>query len=133
MKIKKQFPEAFLIKDREALQRYTMELAEFLEGGRRSFSVPVDVKGTPFQEEVWEALMAIPYGETCSYGEIAERINKKSAVRAVGTAIGANPVLMVIPCHRVIGKNGSMTGYRGGIEMKQLLLELERENRRFLS
>lgn len=124
----KRFPTAVLEKNPEALKPYMDELAEYFEGKRRQFSMPADVKGTAFQEAVWEALKEIPYGETCAYSDIAEKIGKPAAVRAVGTAIGANPVSIVVPCHRVIGKNGAITGYRGGIAMKEHLLELEKVN-----
>ena len=122
----KRFPAAVFEKNSEALKPYRDELAEYLEGKLRQFSLPADVKGTPFQEAVWTALKEIPYGETCTYSDIAEKIGKPAAVRAVGTAIGANPVLITVPCHRVIGKNGAITGYRGGIAMKEHLLELEK-------
>ncbi|KON89983.1 cysteine methyltransferase [Sporosarcina globispora] len=125
--LKKYLPSAELIENKEALQPYMIELQEFLLGNRQVFSMDMDVKGTPFQEEVWEALAQIPYGKTASYSDIAEKINRPQAVRAAGKAIGANPLLIAVPCHRVIGKNGSITGYRGGIEMKQLLLELEKQ------
>lgn len=126
----KRFPAEELVENVEALKAYTIELKEYLEGARTDFSLPVDVKGTPFQESVWAALSEIPYGETYTYSNIAEKIGKPAAVRAVGTAIGANPVLITVPCHRVIGKNGAITGYRGGIAMKQHLLELEKEHSR---
>ena len=85
----------------------------------------LDIEGTPFQKEVWQALQEIPYGETITYQEISEKIGRPRAVRAVGTAIGKNPLLMVIPCHRVIGSKGQLTGYRGGLAMKQALLTFE--------
>ncbi|MBS8266551.1 methylated-DNA--[protein]-cysteine S-methyltransferase [Mesobacillus boroniphilus] len=122
----KRLPAAVFEKNAEALKQYMHELTEYLEGKLIDFSLPVDVKGTPFQEAIWTALREIPYGETYTYSDIAEKIGKPAAVRAVGTAIGANPVLITVPCHRVIGKNGAITGYRGGIEMKQQLLELEK-------
>ena len=122
----KRYPDADFVKDAEVLKSYIEELAEYLGGKRTEFSLPVDVKGTPFQEAIWAALKEIPYGATSTYSDIAEKIGKPAAVRAVGTAIGANPVLITVPCHRVIGKNGAITGYRGGIAMKQQLLELEK-------
>ncbi len=121
------FLGCILLQDSDKLQPYTSELIEYLQGVRKSFSLPSDFQGTPFQLAVWHALRSIPYGETKSYSDIAAQINKPSAVRAVGTAIGANPVLITVPCHRVIGKNGALTGYRGGIEMKSMLLQLERD------
>jgi methylated-DNA-[protein]-cysteine S-methyltransferase len=126
----KRYPAAVFEKNSEALEPYMHELTEFLEGRLIEFSLPIDVKGTPFQEAIWGALREIPFGETCTYSDIAEKIGKPAAVRAVGTAIGANPVLITVPCHRVIGKNGGITGYRGGIAMKQQLLELEKEHSR---
>lgn len=125
--LKKYIPAAVLVENKAALQPYMMELQEFLLGKRQIFSMDLDMKGTPFQEEVWEALTQIPYGKTVSYSDIAEKINRPQAVRAAGKAIGANPLLIAVPCHRVIGKNGAITGYRGGIEMKQTLLELEKQ------
>ncbi|MFT9600146.1 methylated-DNA--[protein]-cysteine S-methyltransferase [Mesobacillus sp.] len=122
----KRFPTAIFEKNEEIMKPYKQELTDYLEGKLVQFSLPVDVKGTPFQEAIWGALREIPYGETCTYSNIAEKIGKPAAVRAVGTAIGANPVLITVPCHRVIGKNGAITGYRGGIEMKKHLLELEK-------
>lgn len=126
--MRKRFPYANLIVNEEALMPYINELREYFEGTRQSFSLKIDIKGTPFQEVIWEALKQIPYGKTCSYSDIASLIQRPAAVRAVGTAIGANPVLITVPCHRVIGKNGAITGYRGGMEMKQYLLQLESQN-----
>ncbi|WP_239616572.1 methylated-DNA--[protein]-cysteine S-methyltransferase [Cohnella mopanensis] len=119
------FPGYTLIQDNEKLKPFTDELVEYLEGTRLNFAMPIDVRGTPFQLAVWNALRDIPYGQTKSYSDIAEHIRKPAAVRAVGAAIGANPVLITIPCHRVIGKNGALTGYRGGMDMKTKLLDLE--------
>ncbi|SIQ06349.1 methylated-DNA-[protein]-cysteine S-methyltransferase [Peribacillus simplex] len=127
--LQKRFPNARLIENEKALTPYLKELQEYFEGTRQTFSLPTDVKGTPFQEEIWAALNQIPYGKTCSYSDIAQIIQRPAAVRAVGTAIGANPVLITVPCHRVIGKNGKITGYRGGTEMKQYLLHLEAETK----
>ncbi|WP_057913128.1 methylated-DNA--[protein]-cysteine S-methyltransferase [Peribacillus muralis] len=127
--IQKRFPKAKLAENEEALRPYIQELQDYLKGTRQTFSFPADVKGTPFQEEIWAALKHIPYGTTCSYSDIAQIIERPTAVRAVGTAIGANPVLITVPCHRVIGKNGAITGYRGGTEMKHYLLQLEAANR----
>ena len=88
--------------------------------------LPLDLRGTPFQLSVWEALGGIPYGETTSYGEIAEQVGRPRAVRAVGQAVGANPVAIVLPCHRVIGSSGNLTGYAGGLPLKERLLALEK-------
>ncbi|WP_054955288.1 methylated-DNA--[protein]-cysteine S-methyltransferase [Paenibacillus dakarensis] len=121
-------PGLTMIQDDEKLLPYVEELQEYLAGMRQTLSQPVDIKGTPFQQTVWQALSEIPYGTTWSYSDIAHHIQKPASVRAVGAAIGANPLLITVPCHRVIGKNGSLTGYRGGLEMKTRLLELERQN-----
>ena len=119
-------PGNILICDNEKMRPYATELIEYFQGSREYFTFPLDFQGTPFQLAVWSALCNIPYGQTQSYSEIAEQIKKPTAVRAVGTAIGANPILITVPCHRVIGKNGALTGYRGGIDMKTELLQLER-------
>ncbi|WP_075981255.1 methylated-DNA--[protein]-cysteine S-methyltransferase [Bacillus massilinigeriensis] len=121
----KRYPKRILVEDSETLKIYVDEIIEYLEGKRKIFSVPMDFDGTSFQLAVWNALCEIPYGETKSYSDIADMIHKPAAVRAVGTAIGANPVLIAVPCHRVVGKNGRLTGYRGGLDMKKQLLELE--------
>lgn len=123
----KRFPGSPLVEAGEKLKPYAVELIEYFEGERQSFSVPFDYNGTVFQLAVWKALCEIPYGETRAYSDIANSINKPAAVRAVGAAIGANPVLITIPCHRVVGKDGKLTGYRGGLEMKTQLLDLERQ------
>lgn len=123
----KNYPGSPLIEDTERLKPYAEQLIEYLEGKRTDFTIPSDCKGTEFQTEVWKALCRIPYGETRTYSDIARIINKPKAMRAVGAAIGKNPVMMIVPCHRVIGKNGSLTGFRGGMEMKRRLLELEKE------
>lgn len=124
---KSRFPGSALIRDDEKLQPFAAELIDYWRGTRTSFGVSFDLRGTPFQLAVWNALLEIPYGQTCSYSDIARRIQKPAAVRAVGAAIGANPVLIAVPCHRVIGKNGALTGYRGGMDMKTKLLDLERD------
>lgn len=101
------------------------QLREYFDGRRTSFALPLDVAGTPFQLMVWEALRAIPFGETRSYAEIAANIGRPRAVRAVGAANGRNPVSIVIPCHRVIGSTGSLTGFAAGLDTKARLLALE--------
>jgi methylated-DNA-[protein]-cysteine S-methyltransferase len=108
------------------------QLEEYFTGTRRAFSLRLNPSGTPFQLRVWRALVEIPYGETTSYGELARRIGQPTASRAVGLANGSNPISIVIPCHRVIGSNGSLTGYGGGLPIKERLLELERGVRRLL-
>ena len=106
------------------------QLDEYFAGTRTEFTFPYRLHGTPFQEKVWEALRQIPYGETRSYKDIAEAIGHPKAYRAVGMANNANPIFIAIPCHRVIGANGSLVGYGGGLEMKKALLELEKKFRR---
>ncbi|HZT64486.1 MAG TPA: methylated-DNA--[protein]-cysteine S-methyltransferase [Acidimicrobiales bacterium] len=108
-----------------ALGRARRQLEEYFAGDRCSFDVDVRLDGTPFQQRVWEALRSIPYGEIISYGELAARVGRPGAARAVGLANGRNPVAIIVPCHRVIGANGSLTGYGGGLERKQWLLGLE--------
>lgn len=103
------------------------ELEQYLQGKREHFTFRIDLQGTSFQLQVWHALTQIPYGQTTTYQEIAHRINNPMAMRAVGLANHMNPLLLVIPCHRVIGKNGSLVGYRGGLRCKQQLLELEKK------
>jgi methylated-DNA-[protein]-cysteine S-methyltransferase len=112
---------------REGLENETTrQLRDYFEGKRQTFDLPLDLQGTPFQKEVWQALLDIPYGETRTYADQALAIGRPKAVRAVGAANGKNPVPIVVPCHRVIGSDGSLTGYAGGIEIKRALLALER-------
>jgi methylated-DNA-[protein]-cysteine S-methyltransferase len=101
------------------------QLAAYFSGARKAFDVVHEAEGTPFQRRVWRALLDIPYGETISYGELARRIGNPRAVRAVGRANGANPIAVIVPCHRVIGANGTLTGYGGGLDRKAKLLALE--------
>ena len=103
------------------------EVDEYFAGRRTTFSIPLAAEGTPFQAEVWKALRAIPFGETRSYADIAAAIGRPRAVRAVGAANGRNPLGIVVPCHRVIGADGSLTGYAGGMSRKKFLLDLERQ------
>ena len=121
----KTLSEAWLVGNDEVVEVYTNQIQAYLDGERSEFTIPVDLKGTAFQLAVWDALTKIPYGEKKSYSDIANMIQNPKAVRAVGAAIGANPVLMTIPCHRVVAKNGALTGFRGGLEMKEKLLALE--------
>lgn len=102
------------------------QLTEYVEGKRREFQLELDLlQGTDFQRAVWQALLSIPYGHTTYYGAITQEINRPKAVRAVGGAVGSNPISIVIPCHRIIGKNGTLTGYNGGIDVKKQLLSIE--------
>ena len=105
------------------------ELEEYFKGKRKEFTVPCRPEGTDFQKRVWEALTRIPYGETRTYKEIAAEAGNPKASRAVGMANNKNPVPIIIPCHRVIGSDGKLTGYAGGLGVKEFLLNLERENR----
>ncbi len=102
------------------------QLAEYFAGQRQEFNVPLDLVGTPFQRRVWQELVRIPFGATISYAELAQRIGQPTAVRAVGSANGRNPVSIIVPCHRVIGADGRLTGYGGGLDKKQWLLDWER-------
>lgn len=112
--------------DRQPFARVIEELRAYFAGDLTRFTVAVDPVGTPFQQRVWAELVKIPYGATISYGELARRIGNPSASRAVGLANGSNPVSIIIPCHRVIGANGKLTGYGGGLPLKEKLLALER-------
>ena len=114
------------IEDDAVLRGVRDQLGEYFAGRRRLFDIPLALEGTPFQQRVWNALCEIPYGETISYGELARRIGHPSAVRAVGLANGSNPIAIIVPCHRVIGANGTLTGYGGGLPTKARLLDLER-------
>src|SRR5258706_10603321 len=107
------------------LQEAEKQLREYFMGKRKSFSVPLRLAGTDFQKRVWREIALIPYGETLSYSELAKRAGAPRAVRAAGTSTGRNPVSIIIPCHRVVGKNGSMCGFAGGLDKKRHLLELE--------
>ena len=102
------------------------QLGEYFAGQRRAFDVPLSFSGTDFQKQVWSALLTIPFGETRSYGEIAQQVGKPSASRAVGAANGRNPISIIAPCHRVVGSTGKLTGFAGGLGAKSYLLELER-------
>jgi AraC family transcriptional regulator of adaptative response/methylated-DNA-[protein]-cysteine methyltransferase len=112
----------------EHLQRLQVELAEYFAGTRQSFSVPLVFPGTPFQQQVWNELLKIPYGQTRSYQDLAAAVGAPKAVRAVGRTNGINRIAILIPCHRVINKNGALCGYGGGLARKQYLLDLERAN-----
>ncbi|MBX3588398.1 MAG: methylated-DNA--[protein]-cysteine S-methyltransferase [Ramlibacter sp.] len=112
--------------DHPVLAQAVQQLHEYYAGRRSRFELPLDLQGgTPFQQSVWQALLAIPPGETTSYGQLSQGIGKPAAVRAVGAAVGRNPVSVIVPCHRVLGTDGSLTGYAGGLERKTALLQLE--------
>ena len=107
------------------LVRTQKELDEYFAGKRDAFTVPLDMRGTPFQKRVWEALLGIPFGETRTYGQLANQLGNPKATRAVGAANGRNPLAILVPCHRVIGFSGKLTGFAGGLEAKAHLLRLE--------
>lgn len=123
--IRSDFPDAELQRDDAALGRYSRPILDFLERKAPLPALPLDLQGTPFQRRVWDELCAIPAGTTLSYGEIARRIGRPKAPRAVGAAVGANPISILVPCHRALAGNGSLHNYRYGIDRKRRLLELE--------
>ena len=114
-----------LKEDAERNLRLTRQLDAYFAGKLRQFTIPLDLRGTSFQRQVWDLLCAIPWGETRSYGQIAKTLGRPKAARAVGRAVGTNPVSIVVPCHRVIGSDGGLTGYGGGLDRKVALLQLE--------
>lgn len=116
--------------DHPILVQTIAQLEQYFVGERQQFSVPLAATGTEFQQKVWQALTQIPYGQVCSYQDLANVINNPKAVRAVGMANGKNPISIIVPCHRVIGKNGKLTGYAGGLDSKQWLLEHESDLQR---
>ena len=118
-------PEHVEWEETPLLRQTASQLDEYFQGARRMFDVPLSPQGTEFEQTVWKALQTIPHGETRSYGDIARQIGQPSACRAVGHANNQNPISIIIPCHRVIGANGKLTGYAGGLTIKQYLLELE--------
>jgi methylated-DNA-[protein]-cysteine S-methyltransferase len=111
--------------DLEIFAQTEQQLDEFANGERKTFDLPISLNGTPFRMQVWAEIAKIPFGETITYAEIAELLDKPDAVRAVGTATGSNPLSIIIPCHRVVGKCGTLTGYAGGIPRKTALLDFE--------
>ena len=115
-------------RDHSVLAETERQLGDYFAGRRRSFTVPLDFRGTSFQKMVWQALLTIPFGETRTYGEIARQIGRPSASRAVGAANGRNPISIVAPCHRVLGSNGALTGFAGGLAAKRHLLDHERRH-----
>lgn len=116
---------ANIVDDDQVLEEPIGQLEEYFGGQRTSFDLDIDLRGTPFQRRVWNAVAAVPYGQTQSYGGVARAIGQPTAVRAVGAANGANPLPIIIPCHRIIGSSGGLHGYGGGLEVKARLLELE--------
>jgi methylated-DNA-[protein]-cysteine S-methyltransferase len=118
-------PSAGWVEDPARFEEARLQLEEYFAGQRTEFDLPLRAAGTPFQHEVWAALQTIPYGEVRSYSEIAAQIGRPGASRAVGLANGRNPIAVIVPCHRVIGASGALTGYGGGLPRKRLLLDLE--------
>ncbi len=123
--------EDCIYQETELLLCAKKQLEEYLAGTRQTFDLPLHAKGTAFQQKVWEQLQSIPYGETRSYGQIAAAIGNPKASRAVGGANNKNPIAIIIPCHRVIGANGALVGYAGGLTVKETLLALEKRVRGF--
>ncbi|HHW66249.1 MAG: methylated-DNA-[protein]-cysteine S-methyltransferase [Epulopiscium sp.] len=120
-------PKDIELTETSLLKMASEQLQEYLKGKRKNFDLPLQPKGTAFQQKVWEALKKIPYGTTCSYKDIAEGIGNPRACRAVGMANNRNPIPIFIPCHRVIGANGKLVGYGGGLDIKEKLLEIEKK------
>jgi methylated-DNA-[protein]-cysteine S-methyltransferase len=118
-----------VIPDPNANRKTIEQLSEYFEGRRTQFDLPLDLEGTAFQKAVWSELVRIPYGETRTYGDIAKAVGRPGAARAVGMANHDNPIAVVIPCHRVVGRDGSLTGYAGGVHLKAQLLSIERQHR----
>lgn len=116
-------------RETELIKKAYEQLKEYFKGKRRTFNIPLKVKGTDFQKKVWNQLLKIPYGETCTYKDIAIGIGNEKACRAVGGANNKNSIIIVIPCHRVIGKNGDLVGYACGLDVKSKLLEIEKNNK----
>jgi len=126
--LKEEYPRAEISKDEKNLKKFTQIILDHLDGKTPDINLPIDVQATAFQMQVWEELRKIPYGETLSYSEVAEKIGNKKAVRAVASACARNKVALIIPCHRVVGKNGKMSDYRWGTERKKKLLENEKRS-----
>lgn len=121
-------PGEYILKETELILNCKRQLEEYFTGERKAFCLPLGPKGTDFQQRVWKALQEIPYGETRTYGEIAAAVGNPKAARAVGMANNRNPIGIIVPCHRVVGANGKLVGYAGGMEKKEWLLELEKQN-----
>ena len=115
-------------RETDSIIKTYMQLKEYLSGKRKSFDIEIEMMGTEFQKKVWKELLNIPYGETRSYKDIATVIGNEKACRAVGNANNKNPIAIIVPCHRVVGSNGGMTGYAGGIDIKEKLLKIEKYN-----
>jgi methylated-DNA-[protein]-cysteine S-methyltransferase len=125
---------AMMVDQRHPILLHTeRQLDEYFAGKRKTFSIALDIRGTSFQKNVWEALLAIPFGETRSYGQLAKQLGNSKAMRAVGAANGRNPMSIIVPCHRVIGSSGKLTGFAGGLETKARLLSLEEQGTRLFA
>jgi methylated-DNA-[protein]-cysteine S-methyltransferase len=127
-RIKKGLDAEFVEQDDEILEKTRRQVDEYLNGNRKEFDIPLLMVGTDFQKRVWKALTKVPYGVTSTYGQIAEDIGRPKAVRAVGNANSANPISIIVPCHRIIGSDGELVGYGGGLSVKKRLLKLEQRN-----
>jgi O-6-methylguanine DNA methyltransferase len=121
----RRLPGAHRVSDHRRLATLAEQLTAYLEGDLRVFSMPLDLQGTPFQLSVWRALLSVEYGSVCTYASLAASVGRPAAVRAVGLANGSNPIPIIVPCHRIIGSNGTLTGYGGGMPLKAQLLRLE--------
>ena len=123
-----ELPEGVLHQGHGLLAEARKQMEEYFLGIRKRFELPLEMNGTPFQKRVWNALLEIPYGKTCSYKQIAIKVGNSKATRAVGMANNRNPIMIVVPCHRVVGADGSLTGYAGGVEKKEILLAIEKRH-----
>ena len=130
--LQRTFPQALLVESKEVNTGPIAELIVYLKGQLQDFTSSLDMRGTEFQRAVWQAVACIPYGETRSYADIARSVGRPRAFRAVGAANGANPLPLFVPCHRVIGADGTLTGYGGGVALKERLLKMEKRNVRVL-
>ncbi len=128
LRLQRMLDADFIEADTEILNMAKMQLNEYFDGERKDFSIPLLTIGTTFQKRVWQALLDIPFGETRSYMQIAQKVDNPKGVRAVAQAIGANSICILVPCHRVIGSNHTLTGFAGGLEAKRTLLQLENSN-----
>lgn len=124
-RIEEYFGEKFREEKNETIEKTIVQLKEYFEKKRKEFDIPLLLIGTEFQKRIWKLLMGIEYGETIDYSTLAERYGDKKAVRGVAQAVGKNPISIIVPCHRIIGKNGTLTGYAGGVETKNKLLNIE--------
>ncbi|MBL7995680.1 methylated-DNA--[protein]-cysteine S-methyltransferase [bacterium] len=125
-KIRKVYDAELVEGTNNVIEQAEEQLQEYFTGKRKNFTVPLDLRGTEFELKIWDQLLKIPYGQVCSYGDIAKKINNPKSVRAVGGANHNNPIAIIVPCHRVVGKSGSLVGYGGGVEKKKFLIELEK-------